>query len=109
MYLIFLSHFYAQANEQTQSNPHPCTDKKLPTAIDTQPTQPLSLKPLIHEKIERIKEYREGCTKLVVQVVYQAYCYRFHTCVWNVFNLCIHPIMRSFSIVEGIYNYGVDN
>jgi len=105
MYLIFFSHFNAQANEQTQPNPRQCTDEKTSTGIDTQPTQPLFLKPLKDKKKKRIKEYRVGCTKMVVQVVYQAYCYRFHTCVWSVYYLCRHPFMRCFSLLECILHF----
>jgi len=79
-----LSHFSAQGGEQTQPNNRLCTIKKVPTDSATQPTQPISYKPLKDKKIERVKEYKGGCGKMVVQAVYQASCYRFHTCVWAV-------------------------
>ena len=100
MFLIFFSHVNTQVKSTTQVNHNQCTTKKTATAIDTQPTQLLSYKPMKVKKREVIKQCIEGCAKMVVQVVYQAYCYRFHTCAEAVYYLCLNPLMRCFSFLR---------
>ena len=97
MFLIFLSHVNAQVKSDTRVNNNQCTNKKTPTATDTQPTQLLSYKVMKERKREGKKRYREGCVKMVVQVVYQAYCNGFHTCAGDVLDLCLNPLMRCVS------------
>jgi hypothetical protein len=100
MFLIFLSHINAQVKSTTQVNNNPCTNKKPSPDTDTQLTQLLSYKVMKVRKREGKKRYREGCAKLVVPVVYQAYCNGFHTCAGDALDLCMNPLMRCVSKME---------